>query len=1748
MSTTVQKERLRSAVSRRDKHFERMQKLYDYTIALTEANAPAFLARFDRINEYYTSFDTIQDEIDTLCAAMDPSDKVDTAESRANFEEMYYDTKAFVQTQNLIPAPTPTPTISNVAAAPLAPPVVVQPKLPKLEVPVFSGDLKEWSNFHSLYRSTIHRRTDITEVEKLQYLRSFLRGTPLHLIENFQILDGNYHAAYKTLCDRYENKRVLASHHLNMILNFKPLPNNSVSGLRQFLEVFQTNVAAVKNLGLPDLGDFLLVQIALRALNVEHKRTFEDKLTSNTVPTYTQILQHVTKLCVDSEMVQFATSSSSFRPTVSATSTQPPRTRNSQHAGKSNFEHTSYLSTTPAPPAPHSSQNLCPLCHQVHTLFRCAAFLKLDVAKRIEILKSNNRCFNCLGTHRITECRSTSTCYTCHKRHHSLIHRDSNFPGFTPSAASSPKPTTSGSHTCGFSRGDSSKPTSVLLGTAQAVIVDNAGNTHPIRLVCDPGSQISIISESCVQRIGLKRYTCDMSISGVGDNTVPENNGAVSVVLSSCRSPNVKLHTEAFILKRISSHLPSVTIAPEVFAKFSHLPLADPTFYEPGAIDFLLGADLYAQILCTASNSVIPGTPAAMNTSLGWIVFGRAPTYTEPRSHHSFFITSPSLESTLQKFWETEEVAVPLICDPEDVRCEEHFIATHRRDESGRYVVSLPFRDDVSKLGENHTRALSQYLNLEKRLNKDDNLRSEYNLFFEDYVTQGHMQKCNTSSSYIIPHHAVLKTTSSTTKVRAVFNASASSSTQTSLNDFLMKGPKLQKDICNIILSYRSHAVVLCADIKQMYRQILLDPNDRKFQHIFWRQPQTNEILEFELNTVTYGISPSAYQAQRVLKQLVVDEGHNFPLASKAILHDTYIDDVVSGASSEQEALRLQQELVDLLKKGCFELRKWASNSSTLLESVPHDHREKPLALRENEEPTFKILGLHWDPASDTFSYHVSDIDVVFTKRSILSHVARMFDPLGWLSPVIFWAKYLLQLLWLAQHTWDDPITPALANSWSTFSSQLSHLQSLRIPRFVDTSAPRTVHVVGFCDASTKGYAAVVYLVTSDLNRDENRVYLLKAKSKVAPTKSPLSIPRLELCGALLLAKLYDSLKYYLSSFQVSSLTFYSDSNIVLAWVRTPPHTLKTYVGNRIVEIKNLTPPECAWYHVPGEENPADCASRGLLPVQYLEHVQWLHGPSFLRLSREFWPHSQGNDIDSLPELKDNSQSLITSVSPSEKSYLLQRCEQYSELIKTQRVLAFVLRFIGNLRKAREQRAKGPLQVSELAHSMTILVSLEQQHHLPDVLSALRTSGKITNSSILKLTPFLDEHGIIRVGGRLRNASNLTQDSIHPPLLTKHCHLSSLLCDYYHKKVSLHAGPRTVQALIQQKYWIISLRDLLRHRIFKCLRCYRFSAKPIQPIMSDLPERRITRERPFLHVGVDFGGPFHLKESNRRNSRQYKAYVCLFVCFTTKALHLELVTELTSAAFLACFDRFISRRGLPHSISSDNGTNFVAASRELKEVYLALQQQSDEINDVLASRQIHWYFNCPSASNFGGLWEAGIKSVKHHLRRVIGEQILTYELFLSFLIRCEAILNSRPLVDVSPDPIDGLDYLTPGHFLIGCSLLSPAELDLTSTPMNRLTRWKLIQQAAQSFWKVWSTSYLQSLIPRSKWFNQNPQLKTGDLVLLPKASKLPLHWPLGRIIDVFPGTDNVTRVCKIKLQDSVFTRPVNKLIPLNFSA
>lgn len=276
------------------------------------------------------------------------------------------------------------------------------------------------------------------------------------------------------------------------------------------------------------------------------------------------------------------------------------------------------------------------------------------------------------------------------------------------------------------------------------------------------------------------------------------------------------------------------------------------------------------------------------------------------------------------------------------------------------------------------------------------------------------------------------------------------------------------------------------------------------------------------------------------------------------------------------------------------------------------------------------------------------------------------------------------------------------------------------------------------------------------------------------------------------------------------------------------------------------------------------------------------------------------------------------------------------------------------------------------------------------------------------------------VGGRLSQAP-IRNSAKHPILVPNKSHLAILLINHYHL-ISIHGGPKLVQSLLQRQYWLIGARSLIRKVIFKCISCFKASAKPSQPIMADIPVSRYAQGRPFLNVGVDLAGHFPLKSGPRRNSPITKAWFAIFICMSTKAIHIELLTSLSTDTFLASLDRFVGRRGLPQSLFSDRGTNFVGASRHLSEVHTFLNQASADIQQHLAHQQISWTFNPPSAPNFGGLWEAGVKSIKSHLTHVINNHSFSYEEFSTLLVKIEAILNSRPICGLSTHPDDGGMY------------------------------------------------------------------------------------------------------------------------------
>lgn len=314
----------------------------------------------------------------------------------------------------------------------------------------------------------------------------------------------------------------------------------------------------------------------------------------------------------------------------------------------------------------------------------------------------------------------------------------------------------------------------------------------------------------------------------------------------------------------------------------------------------------------------------------------------------------------------------------------------------------------------------------------------------------------------------------------------------------------------------------------------------------------------------------------------------------------------------------------------------------------------------------------------------------------------------------------------------------------------------------------------------------------------------------------------------------------------------------------------------------------------------------------------------------------------------------------------------------------------------------------------------------------------------------------------------------------------------------------------------------------------------MQPQMGDLPPDRVNGDRAFLGVATDFAGPFTVKTSQLRNPRVVKAYLCVFVCLASKSVHLEVVGSLSTPAFIAALDRFVSRRGLPALIRSDCGTNYKGADRYLQDVVRFLADNEIDIGTSLSRRGIKWVFDPPGCPHWGGIFEAVVKSAKTHLIRTIGQTILTFEELATVFCRIEAVLNSRPLCPLSPDPND-LEVLTPGHFLIGQPLNALPELPYEEVKSSRLSRYQMLQQMSQHFWSRWSLEYLHLLQQRVKWTDKTDPPSVGDLVLVKDANLSPLHWRRGRIVNLFPGKDGTPRSAEVLVGDSVLKRAVATL-------
>lgn len=475
--------------------------------------------------------------------------------------------------------------------------------------------------------------------------------------------------------------------------------------------------------------------------------------------------------------------------------------------------------------------------------------------------------------------------------------------------------------------------------------------------------------------------------------------------------------------------------------------------------------------------------------------------------------------------------------------------------------------------------------------------------------------------------------------------------------------------------------------------------------------------------------------------------------------------------------------------------------------------------------------------------------------------------------------------------------------------------------------------------------------------------------------------------------------------------------------------------------------------------------------------------------------------------------------------------------------MAFVLRFVNNCKKNETKRVDH-ITVHEMRHATTTLIKIMQKDDFNDEIICLKNKKDINKKSKLKkLNVFLDCDGLLRVGGRLKN-SNMAFDAKHQIVIPKNHAVTSLIISETHK-LALHGGPKLVESIMRRKYWTIDSQSAIKKEIRQCMSCAKYTPKAMEQLMAHLPQYRVNRPlKVFMDTAIDFAGPFYTKTSTLRSSKIEKSYISVFVCMATKAMHLELVSNLTAESFIAALRRFIARRGKITNIFSDNGTNFVAANKIIQELNEDEKMRyQNSLNNEFLSNEIIWHFSPPGSPHHNGLAEAAVKSTKFHLKRALGEKHLTFEEMCTLLSQVEAVVNARPICAMSNDPND-IQPLTPAHFLNMVPMELAPENDLMDVKENYLSRWQLVQKIFQNFWIQWKNDYLNQLQLRNKWYTKNPEINVNDLVMVKDESLPASKWAMGRIVQKHPGSDGHTRVVSVKTAKNTIKRTITKVAPM----
>ena len=1090
----------------------------------------------------------------------------------------------------------------------------------------------------------------------------------------------------------------------------------------------------------------------------------------------------------------------------------------------------------------------------------------------------------------------------------------------------------------------------------------------------------------------------------------------------------------------------------------------------------------------------------------------------------------------------------------------------------------------VCKLGDNYGVSkvrLDSLFNNKIRKPEHAAFASKYYGIINDQEKLGVIERLTDTSGdsggnvYYIPHHGVFKDGSD--KLRIVYDGSSTSGNGVSLNDCLSTGPSLTNELIEMLMRFRTHDVVLTGDIEKAFLQIEVVEAFRDYLRFLWYD-ENGELITYRFTRVPFGLRCSSFLLNATLRyhmQRRCSEVDN-PDLLKQLNKSHYVDDWLIGARTPEEVLLIKTWLADFLEPIGMKLHKFNSNSDAIRRNLDADCPERD-----------SVLGLQWDVASDEVSINIEralgKMRKEVTKCELYSAPPRIFDPLGFLQPYMFHAKLLFQEVCKAKIKWKDKLPTNIGDKFEWWKGQISKLQVIKVPRQVLLPNYDTVELHGFADASLLGYCACVYIASSNNTQRVSR--LVVSKTRAAPLKE-MTIPRLELTAAFLLARLMALVIKFHDSVKFDKLVYYSDSTTTLHWIMSDHKIWKTYVANRVRDINLLSCPD-DWKYVRTGENPADLGTRGIEADDLVGNDLWFHGPSFLVTGRSDETHQEPDLSHPTPDSLTERRKIVTvamekiaaieQLLPCRRNGCARKLTDYSNIDLVVNIIGHCYKFIrmkiGAARFARWLGYEPSIADSFSMISEQRLVRAVQFDSFAQEIRFCRgnpkviPSGmKVASSRVQQLRLFLDERGLLRVNTLLTKA--LIPDSAKEPmLLPKQSYFTKLIIWRAHFTLK-HEGVGQTLAELRQMYWVPQARQAIRNLLRQCVKC-RMMTAATYPILGPpaLPDFRVQRMDCFHSTGVDFAGPLVIgtlstikrKRKQKKGEKKKeekdadrKVWLVVFTCAVSRNVHAEVLDGMTVTDLMHGMRRFVARYGPPAMFYSDNAKTFECVARELPQVLT-----HPRLDKYLNSRKITWKFYVQKAPWMGGFIERVVGLYKSAIKRVVGRARLDYQEFITLISELNGMLNSRPISYVY-DTVGEEEAITPSRLWCGKNItMFPPFYEArfeNCDPEICNKRLKYLDKVINHFWNRFSSQYLVSLSERHLARNlpkEGRQPKVGEVVLV-KHDILPRgQWKIGKVTKVTPGPDGVIRRVELKLPytdkkngSDKMNRPPRLLVPL----